>query len=287
MNAPLDLTPAPGTSTPATVVRIKPQQGLLGIDLAALWQYRELLYFLVWRDLAVRYKQTVLGFAWAIVPPIARVLLYTIIFGVLLKVDTGGIPYPIFAFAAQLPWGLFSSAINRSGTSLVSSANLISKVYFPRLVVPLSGALGALADFLISLIFLVVMMAVYRFPVTWALLTLPLWSLLALLLGLGVGLGLSAVNVRFRDVSFVMTLMVELWMYASPVMYSLRIVPQQYRWLYDLNPMVACIQGFRWAIFHTTPADIPWVPAVLITAVVLVAATVYFNQVERSFADVI
>lgn len=285
MSAEMNITPAGGSSAP--VIRIKPQKGLLGIDLGALWQYRELLYFLLWRDLKVRYKQTVLGFAWAVVPPIARVFLFTIIFGRIMKTDTGDVAYPIYTFAALLPWGLFSSAVNRSGTSLVSSANLISKVYFPRLVVPLSGALGALADFLISLVVLGFMMAWYRYPPTWALLTLPLWTLLALALGLGVGLGLSAVNVRFRDVSFVMTLMVELWMYASPVVYSLKSVPQAFRWAYDLNPMVGCIQGFRWAILNETPTDIPWVPAVIVTGIVFAVATVYFNQVERSFADVI
>ncbi len=274
--------------SPVAVTRIRPQQGLLGLDLHGIWEYRELLYFLIWRDLKVRYKQTILGFAWAIIPPIARVLLFTIIFGRFIKTPTEGVPYPLFAYAALLPWSLFSGAVNRSGTSLVQSAGLISKVYFPRLVVPLSAALGALADFAISLLVLAGLMVIFGYVPTAAMLTLPLWAGLALALGFGVGLGLSAVNVRFRDVTFVMTLLVELWMYASPVVYSLEVVPEQYRFWYDLNPMVGCIQGFRWAILQSaTQVDVPWIPAVALTGVILVAATFYFNQVERSFADVI
>lgn len=270
------------------VTRIRPQKGLLGVDLQAIWDYRELLYFLIWRDLKVRYKQTILGFAWAIIPPIARVLLFTVIFGRFIKTPTEGVPYPLYAYAALLPWSLFSGAINRSGTSLVQSAGLISKVYFPRLVVPLSAALGALADFAISLVVLACLMLYYQCVPTPALLTLPLWAGLALSLGFGVGLGLSAINVRFRDVTFVMTLLVELWMYASPVVYSLEVVEDKYRFWYDLNPMVGCIQGFRWAILHSsTQMDVPWVSAVVLTGTILAAATFYFNQVERSFADVI
>lgn len=282
-----------GVASAATAVsdetlRIRPPTAAIELDLPELWRYRELLLFLVWRDLKVRYKQTVLGVAWAIIPPVCRVALFTVIFGNFAKLPSDGVPYALFAYAALLPWSLLASAVNRSGASLVQSAGLISKVYFPRLVVPCSAVLGAILDYLISLLLMFVLMAYYGVAPTWHLLTLPIWTLLVLVLGLGIGLGLSAANVRYRDVTFLMGFLLEIWMYASPVVYSASIVPQQHRWLYSLNPMAGTIEGFRWAFLGTQPTPgIAILPAFLVTIGVFVAGAVYFTRVERSFADII
>jgi lipopolysaccharide transport system permease protein len=283
----------PSSVAPATVEApvktvIRPQTGWIGLDLPGLWQYRELLYFLLWRDLKVRYKQTVLGAAWAVIQPVCTVILFTVIFGSFAKLPSDGVPYPVYAYCALLPWNLFSGSINRSGGSLVASANLISKVYFPRLIVPMSAALGALVDFLISFCVLLVLMLVYGMTPGVAILTVPVWTALAALLGLAVGLGLSALNVKYRDVSYLMGFMLQIWMYASPVVYSASIVPERFRWIYALNPMAGIIQGFRWAITGVTgEMGIPWIPAVVVTIALLTAALVYFRQVERRFADIV
>jgi len=270
------------------VTFIRPNSAWSVVDLKALWEYRELLYFLVWRDLKVRYKQTALGVAWAVVQPVATVFLFSVVFGSFAGLPSDGIPYPVYAFSALLPWMLLAGAINRSGTSLVASANLVSKVYFPRIIVPLAGALGAFVDFLISLVVLFVIMAAYGQHVGWSLLTLPLWSALVLLLGMAIGTMLSALNVRFRDVSYLLGFLLQAWMYASPVAYSPKIVPEHLRWLYNLNPMVGLIQGSRWALLGTAgDYGVPWQPACVCVAVLLVVAAIYFHSVERAFADII
>ena len=273
---------------PPPHTKIRPPSGWLGLDWHAIWEYRELLYFMVWRDVKIRYKQTVLGAAWAVIQPAATVLLFTVIFGKFAQLPSDGMPYWIYAYCALLPWNLFSGVVNRSGGSLVSSAGLISKVYFPRLLVPLSAGLGALLDLVISLVVLLVLMLATGHVPGIQVLTLPLWLGLAFLLGTGVGVGLSALNVRFRDVSYLLTFMLQIWMYASPVAYSASIVPQQWRWLYQLNPLVPIIQGTRWALLGTSGNfGIPWIPGVAIIALLLTGALVYFNQVERAFADVV
>lgn len=261
---------------------------MVGLDLRDLWHYRELLFFFVWRDLKIRYKQTALGAAWAIIQPIATVLLFSIIFGYFAKLPSDGVPYAVYSYAALLPWNLFSGAINRSGTSLVASSNLISKVYFPRVLIPLSAALGAAVDFAISLVVFFVLLVVYRQPLLPSLLTIPFWAAWVLLLGLAVGLGLSALNVKYRDVTYLIGFLLQLWMYASPIAYSGSVVPERWRLLYSLNPLVGFVQGFRWATFGTAgDLGIPWIPAVALTLAVFAASLTYFTAVERSFADII
>ncbi|MCC2668678.1 MAG: type transporter [Armatimonadetes bacterium] len=279
-----------GITPPARVdvTMIRPHRAWSMLDAQALWDYRELLYFLVWRDLKVRYKQTALGVAWAVLQPVATVFLFSIVFGNFAKLPSDGVPYPIYAFSALLPWMLLSGAINRSGTSLVSSANLVSKVYFPRIIVPMSGALGAFVDFGISLVVLFGLMVFYGVQPTAALLTLPIWAGLVLMLGMSVGLALSALNVKFRDVGYLLSFLLQAWMYASPVAYSPTIVPEHVRWIYNLNPMVGFIQGCRWALLGTSgDYGIPWVPAVAVVTAVFLGAVVYFHRVERNFADLI
>lgn len=281
-------TPATAPVDALVKTVIRPQKGWMGLDFQGLWQYRELLYFLLWRDLKVRYKQTALGAAWAIIQPVATVVLFSVIFGSFAKLPSDGVPYPVYAYCALLPWNLLAGAVNRSGSSLVSSANLISKVYFPRLIIPMSAALGALVDFAISFCVLLVLMLVYGMTPGWAILTVPIWTFLAMLLGLSIGLGLSALNVKYRDVSYLMGFMLQIWMYASPVVYSGSMVPERFRWLYALNPMAGIIQGFRWAMTGVTgELGVPWVPAVVATGVLFTGAVVYFRQVERSFADIV
>lgn len=285
--APMQSTLPAETRTLPTLV-IRPERGLIGRELQDLWQFRELLVFFIWRDLKIRYKQTALGAAWAIIQPVTTVLLFSVIFGHFAGLPSDGVPYVVYAYAALLPWNLFSGAINRSGTSLVSSSNLISKVYFPRLLVPLSAALGAAVDFAISFGVFIVLLIAYKQPLLPSLLTFPFWAMWILILGLSVGLGLSALNVRYRDVTYLIGFMLQLWMYASPIAYSGSVVPERWRALYSLNPLVGMVQGFRWASFGTAgELGIPWIPAVTITLILFVASLAYFRAVERSFADII
>ncbi len=267
---------------------IRPRGGWASLNLSGVWEFRELLGFLVWRDLKVRYKQTYLGVAWAVIQPLVSMVLFSVIFGQFAKLPSDNVPYPVFAYAALLPWNLFTGVVNRSGTSLVSSANLISKVYFPRLVVPLAAGLSSIVDFALSLLVLVGLMAYYRFVPGIEVLALPLWSLLALLVGLAVGVGLSALNVRFRDVGYLLPFLLQVWMYVSPVAYSSSIIPAKWAWLYQLNPMVGVIQGFRWSLLGTAGTmGVPWVTSLLLTLALLGATVLYFRQVERTFADVV
>lgn len=282
------MTASSSSPEAVAVTVIRPSRGWMGLDLAGLWDYRKLLYFLLWRDLKVRYKQTVLGASWAVVQPVGTALLCSVVFGKFagMKSDSG--PYFLSTYTAMLGWNLFSGAINRSGTSLVTSANLISKVYVPRLIVPISAALGAAVDFLIAFGLLLVMMPFFGQWPTWQILLVPLFGMLVLILGTAVGTGLSAVNVRFRDVSYLIGFLLQLWFYASPVAFSASIVPEPYRPLYVLNPMVGCVQGLRWSILGTAgPVGVPLIPSLVCTAVLLVAAAAYFRRVERSFADLI
>jgi lipopolysaccharide transport system permease protein len=270
------------------VTRIKPQQGWAPLDLQAIWNYRELLYFLVWRDLKVRYKQTAIGAGWAIIQPLLTVLIFSVVFGAFAHLPTDGTPYFLNTYCGLLPWGLFAGAVNRSGTSLVTSSNLISKVYFPRILVPLSAVLGALADFAISFGMFLVLLAFHGGHLTPAVLLVPIWTLLVVLLGLAIGLILSALNVRYRDVSFLIGFLLQIWMYLSPVAYSTTLVPEKWRALYELNPMVGIIQGFRWSLIGTpSTIGLAWLPTVLWTALLLLGALTYFRRMERLFADII
>jgi len=270
------------------VVLIQPRHGWLKFDLAALYRYRELLYFLTWRDVIVRYKQAAVGVAWAVLQPLLTMVVFTVIFGRFAKMPSDNLPYPIFAFTALLPWNYFAQAIARSGTSLVSNANLVSKVYFPRLVIPISGAIAPLVDFAISFVILLGMMAWYRIAPTWGVLMLPVFTLLAVVTAVAVSLYLAALNVKYRDVGHTIPFLVQFWMYASPVVYSVSIIPEKWRLLYSLNPMVGVIEGFRWALLGKEQPDfaVMAMSAVIVT-ILLVGGLVYFKRTERIFADII
>ncbi|MBN2145999.1 MAG: ABC transporter permease [Anaerolineales bacterium] len=273
-------------------VIIQPSRGWLDLQLRALWQYRELLYFLVWRDIKVRYKQTALGVAWVILQPLVTMLISTLLFGVLLKVPSGEVPYPIFYFAALLPWNYFAGSLNRSSTSVVNSANLVTKVYFPRLIIPIAGVFSNLVDFAISLVILGVMMLIYRIPVTLNILLLPAFLLLAMLTALGFGLWLSALNVRYRDVNYLVPFLIQIWMYATPVIYAATLIPERFRFLLALNPMTGVTEGFRWALLGERLADAqPPGPlfyiSITIALLAFLSGLIFFRRTERSFADII
>lgn len=284
------------TETPVTILR--PTRGWSALNLRELWLYRELIYFLTWRDLKVRYKQTLLGVSWIILQPVVEMVVFTLLFSGLLNVPSGGAPYPIFAFAALLPWNYFQSALTRSSTTLVGSANLISKVYFPRLVIPISGVLAGMVDFAVSFVVMIVLLVIYRVQPTWAVLLLPVFLLLAMLTALGFGMWFSALNVRFRDINHMVPYLVRVWMYVTPVIYGSDLVQptspffQIYRVILMLNPMSGVVEGFRWALLGnvlteaTAPSGLILV-GVAVTLVVLVSGMIFFRSTERTFADII
>ena len=275
-------------SPPVSVVLIQPRKRWFDFDLASVYQYRELLYFLTWRDVKVRYKQAAIGVAWVVLQPLLTMIVFTVIFGQFAKMPSDNLPYPIFTFTALLPWTYFSQAISRSGTSLVSNSNLISKVYFPRLIVPISGALGPLVDFAISFLILLVMMAWYGIAPTWGVLALPFFLLLAFVTALATCLYLSALNVKYRDVGHAIPFLVQFWMYASPVVYSLHLIPERWRLLYSLNPMAGVIEGFRWALLGKDMPDFSAIAVSTFMMIVLfIGGLVYFRRTERTFADLI
>jgi lipopolysaccharide transport system permease protein len=254
-----------------------------------LWRFRELLYFLSWRDILVRYKQTVIGVAWSVIRPVLTMVVFTVIFGKLAKFPSGNAPYAILVYAAMLPWQFFANSLTESSNSLISNANMISKVYFPRLIVPCSAVVVSVVDFLISFVVLGVLMVWYRFLPSWQIVMLPLFFLLALLASLGFSLWLSALNVKYRDFRYIVPFIVQFGLYVSPVGFASSVVPQKWRLLYSLNPMVGVIDGFRWAILGGD-ARIYWPGFLLSTAltlVVLFGGIKYFRRTERIFADII
>lgn len=267
---------------------IQPSRGWPSLRLHEIWEYRDLLYFLVWRDIRVRYKQTLLGAAWAILQPVTTMVVFSIFFGRLAKVPSDGVPYPVFAFTALLPWQLFAYALSESSNSLVANQNLITKVYFPRLVVPFAAVVSGLADFTISMAVLVGLMIYFRLAVGPAVLWLPVFVLFAVVTALAVGLWLSALNVKFRDVRYTIPFMTQLWMFATPVAYPSSLVPAQWRALYGLNPMAGVVEGFRWALLGTTaaPGGLLVVSAFVVAAL-LVSGLVYFRRMEATFADTV
>jgi lipopolysaccharide transport system permease protein len=270
------------------VTYLKPAKGWLSIDFKELWRYRELIYFLTWRDIKVRYKQAVLGIAWAVIQPLMTMVIFTVIFGNLLGTPSEGIPYPLFSLTALLPWQLFASALQRSSVSLVGNANLLKKIYFPRLAIPLSSIFAALVDFLISFVVLIGVMIYYRYWPTWNALWLPLLVLLALLTALAVGLWLSALNVQYRDIQQIVPFLIQVWMYASPIVYPIETIPAGiWRWLYGLNPMVGVIQGFRWALIGGAPPDLTLVISGAMVLILLVSGLYYFRRMEKTFADIV
>ncbi len=267
---------------------IQPRKGLFHLELATLWQYRELLYFLVWRDILTRYKQTVIGAAWVILQPLLTMLVFTLLFSRLAKIPSDGIPYPVFAFTALLPWSYLSQALAKSSGSVVASASLVTKIYFPRLLIPVAAALAPLVDLLFSFVALLGLMAWYRIAPSFGLVLLPLFMLLAVLTALSVGLCASALNVRYRDVGSIIPFVTQVWMYASPVAYPVSMVPESWRLLYSLNPMVGVIEGFRWALTGSAPPD----PQVMLVSSVMllllcIGGLLCFKAMEQSFADLI
>jgi lipopolysaccharide transport system permease protein len=267
---------------------IRPHRGLFDLDLGSVWRYRELLHFLVLRDLKVRYKQAALGAAWVIIQPLFTVAIFTAVFGVFARIPSDGLPYALFALAAVIPWTYFAEALRRSSTGLVDDAELIRKIYFPRLVLPLASVIAPLVDFLISLGVLVLVMAWYRVIPTIHLLIMPAFLAMALALSLAFGLWLGPVNVRYRDIKYILPFFVQVWMYASPVVYPLSMVPERWRLLYSLNPMVGIIEGFRWTLLGTTTPDSGAIAmTIALTLVLLASGLIFFRRAERTFADVI
>lgn len=272
----------------APVLILEPTRGFLKLKLRDLWEYRELLYFLVWRDVKVRYKQTALGAAWAILQPVATMVVFSVFFGRLAKMPSDGIPYPVFAFTALLPWQLFASALSESSNSLVANQNLITKVYFPRLVIPIAGVLSGLVDFAIAFVILLGLMKYYGIVPTAAIALLPLFVLFAVVTALAVGLWLSALNVKYRDVRYTIPFLTQFWLFATPVAYPSSLVPEQWRALYGLNPMAGVVEGFRWALLGKAQSP-GLLLAVSVAAVVILLAggLFYFRRTESTFADIV
>ena len=270
------------------VLVIQASRGFLRLNLKDLWAYRELLYFLVWRDIKVRYKQTALGAAWAIIQPVMTMVVFSVFFGRLAKVPSDGIPYPVFAFAALLPWQLFAFSLTESSNSLVGSENLITKVYFPRLVIPLASVLAGIVDFAIAFVILLGLMLFYGIRPTTAVVWLPLFVLLALATALSVGLWFSALNVKFRDVRYTIPFLTQFWMFATPVAYSSSLVPQPWRAWFGLNPMAGVVEGFRWALLGKSgaPGGLLWVSVVAVL-LLLIGGLFYFRRTESTFADIV
>lgn len=286
--------PAAASSHPPTalpdspLVTIEPSRGWVALGLRDLWGYRDLLYFLTWRDVKVRYKQTVLGAAWAVLQPLFTTLIFTLIFGRLAGLPSDGIPYPVFFYAGLLPWTFFANAVTSSSNSLVGSAGLITKIYFPRMIIPAAAVAAGAVDFAIAFVILVGMLLYYGIAPSWGLLMLLPLVIILMLAALGVGMWLSALNVKYRDIRFALPFIVQLWMFASPVIYPASMLPEKWRWVFNVNPMTGVIEGFRAALLHNKGFD--W-PALAFSAAVTIVALVYaayaFRRMERSFADVV
>jgi len=272
----------------STKTVIKPSRGWVPLRLRDLWEYRELLYFLTWRDIKVRYKQTVLGATWAIIQPVFTMVVFSLFFGRLAKIPSDGIPYPIFAYAALVPWTFFANGLSQSSNSLVGSAELITKVYFPRLIIPVSSILSGLIDFAIAFAVFILMALYYGIYPTTSILLLPFFLLLGLTTALGVGLWLSALNVRFRDVRYIIPFLTQFWLFATPIAYPSSLLSEPWKTIYGVNPMVGVVEGFRWALLgtETAPGAMIFVSS-LVALCLLVSGVFYFKRVEKYFTDVI
>ena len=270
------------------VIRIQPPSRWVSLDFKELWEYRELLFILVWRDIKLRYKQTVLGVAWVVLQPFLTMVVFSLLFGVLAGLPSQDLPYTIFTYTALLPWQLFANALTQSGNSLVMSQSLITKIYFPRVIIPLSPIVAGLLDFAIAFVMLIGMMIFYKIVPTIAVLTLPLFILLAIVTAFAVGLWLSALNVEYRDVRYAIPFLVQFWFFITPVSYSIELIPEKWRTLYALNPMVGVVEGFRWALLgqELTIGPIIIVSAISVV-VILVSGLFYFRRMEDRFADVV
>ncbi|MCZ7540297.1 MAG: ABC transporter permease [Anaerolineae bacterium] len=284
-------TPAPGTQIAPgeQITLIKPLRGWVSLGLDEVWRYRELLFYFIWRDIKVRYKQTLLGAAWAILQPVFTMIVFSIFFGRLAKIPSDGIPYPIFSYAGLLPWTFFAAGLTNGANSIVRDANLVKRVYFPRLITPISAVVGGLPDFFLAFLVLIGMMVYYGlFPTAVSLLLLPLCLLLALSTSMGVGLWLSALNAEYRDVRYVVPFLTQFWMYATPVVYPSSLLDEPWRTLYGLNPMVSVVEGFRWSLLgqgETVP--LMFALSAVASLALLISGAFFFRRMERRFADVV
>jgi lipopolysaccharide transport system permease protein len=281
--------PPPVRAGDIPVIRIEPSHGWVSLKLRELWEYRELLYFLIWRDIKVRYKQTVLGAAWAIIQPFFTMVVFSVFFGKLAEMPSDGIPYPIFSYAALVPWTFFSRGLSEASNSLVGSAGLITKVYFPRLAMPIATVIGGVVDFALAFIMLLGMMLYYSVIPTVNVIWLPFFLLLALVTSLGIGLWLSAMNVQFRDVRYTVPFITQFWMFATPIAYPSSLIENPLlRTLYGINPMAGVVEGFRWALLSTDTAPGPIIIISSLAALMLlVSGALYFRRMEKTFADVV
>ncbi len=279
-------TPVAKSPSDSVSFRIEPPHGLFNLRLGELWAYRELLYFFVWRDVKIRYKQTLIGVVWVVLQPLLTMLVATLFFGKLAKLPSQGLPYPVFSFAAVVPWTYFSSAVLNTTNVVVENQRVITKVYFPRLILPISAALSGLVDFSIGFVMLVIFVLSYGIHPGWPIIFIPFFLLLAIATVLGIGLWLSALNALYRDVRYLIPFLIQFWTLASPVYYSSAMVPERYRWLYGLNPMAGVIDGFRWALTGTghPPATILYA-SVAMVCVAVFGGLVFFNRMEGTVAD--
>ena len=289
MQENLNIKAAASSDTDAPpLIRIRPLKGWAHINFHDLWEYRDLLRLLTWRDIKVRYKQTLLGAGWAILQPLLTMLVFSLFFGRLAKVPSDGLPYPVFSFAALVPWYFFSGSLSQSSNSLVTNANMIRKVYFPRLVIPISCTLSALVDMAIALLVLILFMAGYSIVPSWNVLWLPAFVLLALVTSLGAGLWLSALSVRYRDVRYVLPFILQFWLFATPIAYASSLLDEPWRTVYGLNPMAGVVEGFRWALLGTNTAPGMMIGVSAVAAILLLLSGVfYFRRMEATFADII
>ncbi|MEX2030626.1 MAG: ABC transporter permease [Anaerolineales bacterium] len=281
-------TSRPPAGNPDLIVHIRPITGWSFLKLGELWRYRELLYFFVWRDLKVRYRQTLLGAAWAILQPFLAMVVFSIFFGRLAQVPSDGLPYPIFSYSAMVPWMFFANGLTQASNVIVTHASMVKKTYFPRLTLPVATVMAGVVDFSLAFVVLIGMMFFFRIVPTANIVWLPLLLLLALATSLGGSLWLAALNVRFRDVRYIVPFLVQFWLFLTPIAYPSSLVPQQWRLIYSLNPMVGVIEGFRWALLgtDTSPGPIIIVSS-LVSLFLLVAGTIHFRRMERSFADIV
>lgn len=270
------------------VTIIHPSQSWIGLKLSEVWEYRELLYFLGWRDIKVRYKQTILGATWAIIQPFFTMVVFSLFFGRLAKVPSDGIPYPLFSYAALVPWTFFANGLAQSSNSLIGSSNLIKKIYFPRLIIPMASVGSGLIDFVLAFVVLLLMMFYYGMALSWNIIWLPPLLLLALVTALGVGMWLSAMNVQFRDVRYTIPFLTQIWLFSTPIAYPSSLLSEPWRTLYAINPMVGVVEGFRWALLSTDTAPGPMIIVSSVVALgLLISGALYFKRMEKTFADVV
>lgn len=286
MAQPAHLMPLADMETPVTV--ITPSHGWVALRLGKVWEYRELLYFLTWRDIKVRYKQTILGAAWAVIQPFMTMVVFSVFFGRLAQIPSDGVPYPIFSYAALVPWTFFAHGLTQASNSVVDGANLVKKVYFPRLIIPLAAVLSGVVDFMLAFLVLLGMMLVYGMVPTAHIIWLPAFVLLAFATSLGAGLWLSTMNVQFRDVRYTVPFLTQFWLFATPIAYPSSLLSEPWRTVYGLNPMVGVVEGLRWVLLDTPTAPRPMLAvSVLVTLVLLISGALYFRRMEKTFADVV